>query len=206
MKLSLISSVSAFRLTENRVSRSLEASGERTYSQLVDIMKFYNQDFNEVKFFMYGCHCNFHGQPMIAKGHGHPVDSLDTACKAYNDCQNCARNHYGDGCVSERQPYSYSLLPIDGEQVCMDSKDTCKRSLCECDLAFAKASAQAKSVWDHKYHVLWSGRPQDCPVSNSPVDMKCCRDADKSSAFLWYNANNKQCCANGEVKKIGELC
>ena len=144
------------------------------------------------------------GKPMIEKGQGHPVDSLDTACKAYNDCQNCARNQYGDNCVIESHNYSYSLL--NGEQTCLDFMDTCKRSLCECDLAFAKASAMAKSVWDIKYHVLWSGRQQDCPISSGSVDMKCCTAEDKSTPFLWYNSNDKLCCPNGDVKKIGKLC
>ena len=62
MKLSLLASVSAFTLTEKRIPRSVEALGEKTYLQLVDIMKYYNEDFNQYKFFMYGCHCNFHGK------------------------------------------------------------------------------------------------------------------------------------------------
>ena len=56
MKLSLIASVSAFT-TENRVSRDVEEKGEKRYAQLTDMMEHYNPEFDERKYWTYGCHC-----------------------------------------------------------------------------------------------------------------------------------------------------
>ena len=56
MKLSLIASVSAFT-TENRVSRDVEEKGEKRYKQLAEMMGHYNSDFDEKKYWAYGCHC-----------------------------------------------------------------------------------------------------------------------------------------------------
>ena len=56
MKLSLIASVSAFT-TENRVSRDVEEKGEKRYSQLVEMMDYYNPDFDARQYWTYGCHC-----------------------------------------------------------------------------------------------------------------------------------------------------
>ena len=64
MKLSLIVSVSAFT-TENRVSRDVEEKGEKRYSQLVDMMFNYNPDFDERKYWSYGCHCLMLGESIL---------------------------------------------------------------------------------------------------------------------------------------------
>ena len=64
MKLSLIASVSAFT-TENRVSRDVEEKGVKRYSQLEDMMFHYNPDFDERKYWSYGCHCLMLGESIL---------------------------------------------------------------------------------------------------------------------------------------------
>ena len=91
---------------------------------------------------------------MSSMGKGKPVDALDTACKAYKDCQLCARMKHGDMCLGEFVKYKYGEQ--NGDKICKDNAGTCGRDLCECDLAFAKAHSSVKSVWDTKYHSFWS--------------------------------------------------
>merc|ERR1712226_1449900 len=110
----------------SRVARDEpERTDEKRYFQLVDMMSHYNPDFDERRYWTYGCNCLILGdRPMSDPGHGPPVDPLDTVCKAYKDCVKCARMEYGEK---------------DGDKYCKDNQSGCGRSLCECDLAFAKA-------------------------------------------------------------------
>ena len=65
---------SAFEL-ENALGR---ATGRR-YSQLTKMMRFYNDQFDERKYWTYGCNCLMLGdRPLSQPGIGPPVDELDT--------------------------------------------------------------------------------------------------------------------------------
>jgi hypothetical protein len=46
--------------------------------------------------------------------------------------------------------------------------------------------------------------PGSCSHTNGSGDPQCCGGAN--SAFVLYNANNKQCCPDGTVIANGELC
>ena len=62
MKLSIIATVSAFTTENNRIARDVEEKGEKRYFQLVDMMEHYNSDFDERKYWAYGCHCMILGK------------------------------------------------------------------------------------------------------------------------------------------------
>ena len=54
------------------------ATGRR-YSQLTKMMRFYNDEFDERKYWTYGCNCLMLGdRPLSQPGIGPPVDELDT--------------------------------------------------------------------------------------------------------------------------------
>ena len=57
MKISIVASVSAFTVTDTRVARDVEEISTRGYTQLVDMLKHYNPQFDERKQFQYGCNC-----------------------------------------------------------------------------------------------------------------------------------------------------
>ena len=83
MKISVIASVVASSEISSRHPRDIEI-GEKRYSQLTDMMGFYNPDFDERKYWAYGCNCLILGdRPMSDPGHGPPVDALDSVCKQY---------------------------------------------------------------------------------------------------------------------------
>ena len=116
MKLSIgfcIASVTGSRIS-GRVRRSGEDrdvtdEGDRRYFQLTDMMSHYNSDFDERKYWAYGCNCLILGdRPMSDPGHGPPVDALDTVCKAYKDCVKCARMEFGEMCIGEFVKYKYA--------------------------------------------------------------------------------------------------
>ena len=81
------------------------------------MMDYFNDDFDERKYWAYGCNCLILGdRPMSDPGHGLPVDALDSVCKAYKDCVKCAKDRisYRDisrGRSSHREDSGY-LLPI----------------------------------------------------------------------------------------------
>ena len=109
----------------------------RRYSQLVDQMTYYNNDFDERKYWTYGCQCLILGdRPMSDPGHGPPVDELDTVCKQYKDCQKCARMTHGEMCIGEF--VRYNLRIGQNGPVCRNEAGSCERALCECDKQFAQ--------------------------------------------------------------------
>jgi len=67
--------------------------GSKRYFQLKSMMDYFNDDFDERKYWAYGCNCLILGdRPMSDPGHGLPVDALDSVCKAYKDCVKCAKD------------------------------------------------------------------------------------------------------------------
>ena len=85
-----------------------EIEQDRRYFQLKKIMEYYNEDFDERKYWAYGCNCHVLGdRPMSDPGFGPPVDRLDSVCKQYKDCNKCAREKFGESCIGEIVQYRY---------------------------------------------------------------------------------------------------
>lgn len=81
----------------------------RRYNDLLAIVTHYESDFDERKYWAYGCNCLILGdRPMSEMGKGKPVDELDTACKDYKSCQKCVRMEFG--------PVSYLIPNREGDQ------------------------------------------------------------------------------------------
>jgi len=211
MKLSILATVSAFTTTDQRQTRDVEEKGEKRYFQLTDMMEHYNPDFDQRKYWTYGCNCLILGdRPMSDMGYGRPVDALDTVCKQYKECQKCARAKYGDMCIGEFVEYTYGEQ--NGEKFCKNDAGTCERDLCMCDLAFAKAHVGAKDVFVKDYHLFWTTIPggwepkDDCIRGGGSADMQCCQAQADDTAFILYNADNKVCCQDGSIGNIGDQC
>ena len=73
---------------------------------------------------------------MSTMGKGAPLDQLDAVCKAYKECQKCARQRFGETCIGEFVRYGMNM--VNGYPVCTDDGDSCGRALCECDNKFAQ--------------------------------------------------------------------
>merc|ERR1739838_490444 len=208
MKFSLalnLALVKAARVRRSNQGEKALGDVEKRYSQLVDMMEHYNSDFDERKYWAYGCNCLILGdRPMSDPGHGPPVDALDTICKAYKDCIKCAKMTHGNECIGEFVEYDFNLAG--GEATCNDSAGSCERSLCECDAMFAKKHVEATDVYTDDYHIFYSTWDPEtqCSRNGGSGDPQCC--GGENDAFVLYNANNKQCCPDGSVINNGELC
>jgi len=190
-----------------RHRREVETTGNRRYSQLMDMMSHFNPDFDERKYWTYGCNCLILGdRPMSDPGHGPPKDALDTVCKAYKDCLKCARQEHGDSCIGEFTRYKFEL---DSDVTCQDKKNSCKRQLCECDAMFARDHVKQKHVFNMDYHMFWSSTGWDpkenCPQGGGGIYVpECCGGSGKP--FYLYNSANHVCCANGKPAKSESQC
>jgi len=118
---------------------------------------------------------------------------------------------HGETCLGEFYKYSFGLKNNDYR--CKDGAGSCKRDLCECDLAFAKAHAQVANVYDSKYHAFYGPNggfdkddEENCEPGSGPHEPDCCQSSGQDTAFIWYNTLNKQCCADGTVVPNGDMC
>ncbi|CAG5110231.1 Oidioi.mRNA.OKI2018_I69.chr2.g4652.t1.cds [Oikopleura dioica] len=146
------------------VGADLPAPEARYLSQLLQMVKHYEYGHttfagqpiepstNELikKRFNYGCNCYVStGSSQMQKSYGSALNDYDNTCRQLIKCyetvqsrdQSCS-NAGLDG------PYQFSLsakdatlAAADRSVTCSDAADSCERMTCECDAAFAKASA-----------------------------------------------------------------
>ena len=84
MKISMIIASTSAVVSAQRNDEPQGQLGARRYDDLHKIAKFYMPDFDERKYWAYGCNCLILGdRPMSDPGHGRPVDALDMICKQY---------------------------------------------------------------------------------------------------------------------------
>lgn len=213
MKLSIFAIVAASASAKNSVrnrrqndDRNVDGGAKR-YSQLIDQMTLYNNNFDERQYWTYGCHCLMLGdRPMSTMGKGAPLDALDSVCKAYKECQKCARQRFGDMCIGEF--VRYGMAVSSGSPVCNDSADSCGRALCECDKKFAQEHVGAIDVYTDDYHRFYSSPEFDSdamciPNGGGVTDPQCCNNSANDGPYVLYNAVNKECCADGSTAAIG---
>lgn len=146
---------------------------------------------------------------MSDPGLGKPVDALDTVCKAYKDCQKCARKTHGDTCIGEFTRYKFQIRR--NNVICKDDENSCERDLCECDALFAKEHFLAKDSYVDNYHMFFSDKNPDMATWNptsscmkSPpgnAEPTCCGGGD--APFVLINSKRKECCADGSTANIG---
>jgi len=195
-------------LAQNNSNDSSSGISSRRYDDLHKIAKFYMPDFDERKYWAYGCNCLILGdRPMSDPGHGRPVDELDTVCKAYKDCVKCVQMEYGDQCIGEFKKYRYGMNASRGEVTCRDKPGTCERALCECDAQFGRQMPAHRHVFNEDYHLFWSttgwSPEENClRGGNGPYEPQCC-GADDGPLKI-FNAKTKECCADGSVVAQGQ--
>jgi hypothetical protein len=131
----------------------------------------------------YGCHC----WPSLTKehltGYGNPLDEIDATCFSLKKCHKCVNILYPEGenrpqgCDPVTTKYKAKLSRADDglHITCSNvlnkkgnNNGDCKRSLCECDKAFANSFAQNFQEWSED---LWKleeqGRYEETCVRTS---------------------------------------
>lgn len=139
MKINMIIASTSAVVSAQRNDEPQGQLGARRYDDLHKIAKFYMPDFDERKYWAYGCNCLILGdRPMSDPGMGKPVDELDVVCKAYKDCVKCVQMEYGETCIGEFKRYRYGMNTRTNQVTCKDAPGTCERALCECDNQFGQ--------------------------------------------------------------------
>jgi len=194
--------------------------GDRRWDETVAMLNYYNPSVSPKGLTGYGCNCfAFGDRPMSGPTDhpGAPVDDIDTICQSFKQCVKCAREKHGDGCLPEftgsisgRYQMTVPSAP-GGEITCTNRAGTCKRDLCECSKMFAR---QFRNIdWSTTYkqsNNLMYGfdGATECIASGSRVtpDHQCCQVPNHDGPFMMYNANAKNCCADGSIVSFGESC
>ena len=198
--------------------RNSSDHGERRYTDLEAIAnKYWNKqgltgedEFDERKYWAYGCHCFILGNRMSEMGKGKPVDGLDNKCKAYKDCQKCVREKHGDTCIGELVRYTWKFKTKVQAFISNNPAGSCERELFECDLQFIKDTFAQKEQFSNDYHDFWSETGFDredessCPSGgNTPVEHECCGGDTKP--YFWIGLNKSKCC-DGNVIGANDQC
>lgn len=199
---------SASVVSAQRNQNEGQGLGARRYDDLAAIARFYMPDFDERKYWAYGCNCLILGdRPMSDPGLGKPVDELDVVCKAYKDCVKCVQMEYGETCIGEFKRYRYGLNQKTGMVTCRDQPGTCERALCECDNQFGQQMPSKRDAFTTDYHMFWSttgwNPEEQCLRGGSgPYEPECCGRED--GPLHIYNAKTKECCTDGTVAPQGQ--
>ena len=144
---------------------------------------------------------------MTTGGYGPPLDALDGVCKKYKDCVQCAHKEFGEQCFGEIVRYRFKME--DHNVQCLNDQNSCERSLCECDRAFAQDHVNTKDAFNEDWHLFWSTLPggfepkDDCQSGGhgSTSHPECCRNPSGTSSI--YNPNMSQCCDGHIIPLLG---
>jgi len=179
---------------------------EMAYSQVTTN---YDRRSFENRISKYGCHC-FPGDTRAAGGPGPRVDSLDEECWSLSKCHKCVLITYGDSNLKTNlksmdrfDHYNWSLL-ADGTISCDNKKNDAKKSLCECDKAFAE---RMKTTWNDNLpnDFYWKSNKNvknnptfdyesTCVPAGAGVTADSCCGTGFPNMEPYSSANNKDCC------------
>jgi hypothetical protein len=112
----------------------------------------FRPNFDDTKYFSYGCHCLIRGDQLDHHGTGEPVDALDSVCRKYKNCQKCVQFEYGKTCTDEA---AYKIrYSSSGAIRARDRLATCEREVFNCDHQFAIDLAEELDVYDQGFHTF----------------------------------------------------
>merc|ERR1712176_133377 len=129
---------------------------QRRYDQFESMASAFDRKFDKRVITKYGCNCPHLGdRPLSDPGKGTPVDELDRVCLTFKQCTKCAKQRFGEDCISEFKRYVFAedRNGFSKQASCLDEVGSCNRALCECDKMFAEmlSMADKKSINTAKY-------------------------------------------------------
>ena len=78
----------------------------------------------------------------LIKGLGNPYGVVDMGCHVWKQCLKCAESLYGEECTAQNIKYNVDL--VNGQYECKNAPGTCRKAICECDLAFAQFTGKSE--------------------------------------------------------------
>lgn len=171
----------------------------------------------------YGCWCNFDDHLM--EGAGEAVNEYDAICKDLQLCLRCAKiDGDTDGYSCNPKTHAWDVegngfFGLDCSSA--NAGDLCAESLCSCNTNFVIQlfSLQWQLVFDQTYKHSNGFQKNDCKLANlGSGEHQCCGywphrypyavDSGRECCgeHTLYSPINEQCCANGSIVKMGEIC
>ncbi|CBY08137.1 unnamed protein product [Oikopleura dioica] len=184
-------------------ARVAQATQSERLATLLEMIKHYRPNFEDTKYFSYGCHCLIRGDQLDHHGTGQPVDALDSVCRKYKNCQKCVQFEYGKTCTEEA---AYKIrYSSSGAIRARDRLATCEREVFNCDHQFAIELAEELDVYDQGFHTFMGPFDYNDPANCSKIQSRtifkaeCCGGV--KSAFTLFNSFGIQkCCPDGSVR------
>lgn len=166
-------------------NKRMETASGKKFAQIKTVLLAYQKWQSFGKFDYYGCYCFTEGMN-LAYGRGSPVDEIDSACKRWFTCYQCAemdatilnRTESREVCNGREQKYNFFAdrddlgLPQIGCKM-NGEHDECARAICECDADFIRSLAKYESTYDIEYHRVWGSFDyQTCTQPNPKIKLK----------------------------------
>ena len=70
-------------------------------------------------------------------------------CHVWKQCLKCAESLYGEECTAQNIKYNVKL--VTGQYECQNAPGTCRKAICECDLAFAQFTGKSRFRLDFEF-------------------------------------------------------
>merc|ERR1712131_253545 len=129
-------------------------NGDKNFDDLVEMLDYYNDEWDVKAEYLtdYGCNCR-NNLDRRQKGLGNPYGVVDMGCHVWKQCLKCAESLYGEECTAQNIKYNVKL--VSGQYECQNAPGTCRKAICECDLAFAQFTG--KKCGRMEYEILGDG-------------------------------------------------
>lgn len=175
--------------------KRMATKAARKFAQLKTMILTYQKWQSFGKFDYYGCHCFSEGMN-LAYGKGAPVDEIDTACKKWMSCYQCAEtdsrlNNATNSCLGNEQKYKFFAdrdqdgLPLINCDL-NGGHDKCSRAICECDAELITSLSVHEDDFKLKNHRRWGNlRMGECtaPAAGKRPDIQL-KSADQPKKEL----------------------
>lgn len=199
----------------SQYAQNASLSGIKTQRRYQDFRRmfldFYSRE-DLTRIYGYGCYClNLGDRPLTGNLSGVvPVDETDALCHKWTKCNRCAQHDHDEFCTPETVKYKFDVIGKGGDREvqCTDRKNSCARSLCECDKWSVENLKNVIQTTNPKY-LAHRGFVAEEECQNIRKDQRtdrgkieCCGEYPNRTP---YNTSNKQCC-NNKLTFLGDQC
>lgn len=183
-------------------------------------------DFSEI--FEYGCWCNMGDR--AGRGGGKPMDAFDEVCKSMTHCYRCAimdGENENEPCTPWDTAYEASFNHLLGDEAIQatcrtKNVENCAWRACSCEMGmiagFLKLAFDPNNVFNPllKHDVF--NYASECTGNGTPGMRECCGMYPKRRFFnadngrlccnekTIYNPAYHQCCSDGGISSLGNIC
>lgn len=135
--------------------KKLQKQKTKKGKHVLKLLKYAEPDRKSRDWLEYGCYCFSDVKTdILMPGIGKAIDPIDQACRSLSECLKCSEFDFG---ISKKcHPHvGYKYQSNEDEELgfksitCMDSIDSCQRSMCECDRRFLQTIQEYEFEREH---------------------------------------------------------